>query len=73
MKYTAKPLQLQPGKWAVFTGKRYFENTVTTSKDEANKQAMIMSANWHWNEIRALQKKLVKIDPELDDVGRIID
>jgi hypothetical protein len=73
MKYTAKPLQTQSGKWAVFQGKKYFTDTVTDSKVEANKQAMIMSANWHWNEIRALQKKLVKIDPELNDVGRIID
>jgi len=45
MKYKAK--QLQSGNWAVFTGKRFFTDTETTSKDEAIENALIRSMSFY--------------------------
>ena len=45
MKYKAD--QLNNGKYAVFTGKRYFPSTVTDSKEQAEKSAMVESMCWH--------------------------
>lgn len=45
MKYKAG--QLNNGKWAVFTGRKYFPNTVCDSENDAHIQACEMSARWY--------------------------
>ena len=45
MKYNAK--QLDDGKWAVFTGKHYWPSTITESREEAHRQAIIKTAIYH--------------------------
>ena len=50
MKYNAKQLTKQSsnsGKWAVFTGKQYFVDTLCDTKNEAVIQACEYSARWY--------------------------
>jgi len=47
MKYKAKPLN--DGTYAVFEGRKYFTSTVTDNKANADKQALIMSAQWYYH------------------------
>ena len=49
MKYKAK--QLNNGKWAVFSGKKYFKSTVTDNKNDATILACERSAQWHHAQI----------------------
>ena len=54
MKYNAKQLMddeyPQVKFYAVFTGKRYFTDTVTTNKKDAERSAITMSMQYHYNE-----------------------
>lgn len=52
MKYNAK--QLSDGRWAVFTGKRYWPKTATEDRDEAKQTAAEFSADWHIGQIKKL-------------------
>ena len=47
MKYKAQ--QLTNGQYAVFEGRKYFTSTVTDIKESADKQALIMSAQWYYS------------------------
>ena len=47
MKYNAK--QLADGSYAVFEGRKYFTSTVTDNEPAAQKQALIMSAQWYYH------------------------
>lgn len=58
MKYKAK--QVKDGYWAVFTGKQYFVNTVTSNKATAEKSALVMSAHWHQDQIDKIHKEMLK-------------
>jgi len=59
MKYNAK--QLPNGNWAVFTGKKYWPNTETTDREEANKSANYKSAMFHMKEARKILDKGVEL------------
>ena len=48
MKYSAK--RMTDGKWAVFTGKSYFTATVTDTQKVAERKALVMSAQWYYNQ-----------------------
>ena len=61
MKYNAK--QLPTGDFAVFTGKKYFTNTVTSNYLEAKQQACVMSMGFYkeqadkaWEELQKLSE-----------------
>ena len=60
MKYRAD--QLRNGQYAVFTGKKYFTDTVTDSREQAEKFAMVESMRWH-------QWQMDKIEREMDNSG----
>ena len=60
MKYRAD--QLSNGQYAVFTGRKYFTDTVTDSKAEAKRNAFIESMRWH-------QWQIDKIEREMDNSG----
>ena len=53
MKYNAKRLEddeyPQVKFYAVFAGKKYFTDTVTTSKKDAERSAITMSMRYHYN------------------------
>ena len=62
MKYSAKqinnPAHKDCGKWAVFTGKKYYPYTLSDNKEYATEQALILSMQWYndqmdkcWSEI----------------------
>ena len=55
MKYRAD--QLRNGQYAVFTGKKYFTDTVTDSKEQAEKFAMVESMVWHRNQMDKIIRK----------------
>ena len=67
MKYRAqqfKEVQNEvAGKWAVWTGKRYYKDTLTDSKAEAQEQAIIKSMQYHHWEAHDLFDKLCKLYP----------
>ena len=46
MKYKAG--QLNDGKWAVLTGSKYFTESVTDSKQAAERDALIRSMQWYY-------------------------
>tara|TARA_R110000824_G_scaffold35986_1_gene112162 strand:+ start:607 stop:846 length:240 start_codon:yes stop_codon:yes gene_type:complete len=54
MKYNAKQLKddeyPQVKFYAVFTGKKYFTDTVTTDRIKAERSAITMSMQYHYNE-----------------------
>ena len=60
MKYRAD--QLSNGQYAVFTGRKYFTDTVTNSKTEAERNAFIESMRWH-------QWQIDKIKRDMDNSG----
>lgn len=60
MKYRAD--QLSNGQYAVFTGRKYFTDTVTDSKAEAKRNAFIESMRWH-------QWQIDKIERDMDNSG----
>jgi len=49
MKYKAD--KIHTGQYAVCTGSKYFLNTVTDSKELAEKWAMVKSMRWHRDQI----------------------
>lgn len=55
MKYRAD--QLSNGQYAVFTGRKYFTDTVTDSKEQAEKFAMVESMVWHRNQMDKIISK----------------
>ncbi len=55
MKYRAD--QLRNGQYAVFTGRKYFTDTVTDSKEQAEKFAMVESMVWHRNQMDKIISK----------------
>lgn len=54
MKYNAK--QMNDGKWAVFTGKKYFTSTVTDDKNEAEKVPLYIQYNGIINKLLRYMK-----------------
>ena len=63
MKY--KAAQLNNGNYAVFTGKSYYPSTVTTDERAAKKEALIMSAQWYYEQA----EKAYKIAEEEELLG----
>ena len=59
MKYKAK--QMKNGKWAVFTGKQYFTDTVTENKHDATVRALEMSGCWYRDQIDKVDDALRKL------------
>jgi len=59
MKYKAQ--QTSDGQWAVFTGARYFVDTVTENQREAERIAFTMSMRWHQEQIDSIFDKGVDI------------
>ena len=58
MKYNAK--RMENGNWAVFCGKtKYFTDTETDNKQDAEKQARIESLLWHRQQMDKLERELV--------------
>ena len=51
MKYNAK--QLSNGNYAVHSGKSYYPSTETPDERVAKKQALIMSAQWYYQQAEA--------------------
>jgi len=64
MKYNAKQLKddeyPQVKFYAVFTGKKYFTDTVTTDKTEAERSAITMSIQYHYNEATRIHMEAEK-------------
>tara|TARA_B100001094_G_C17554762_1_gene495438 strand:+ start:100 stop:318 length:219 start_codon:yes stop_codon:yes gene_type:complete len=58
MKYKAD--KIHTGQYAVCTGARYFLETVTDSKEQAEKWAMIKSARWHRDQIDKIWRQANK-------------
>ena len=56
MKYRAD--QLSNGQYAVFTGRKYFTDTVTDSKAEAKRNAFIESMRWHQWQIDKIEREM---------------
>lgn len=52
--------QLKSGQWAVFTGRRYFVNSVTDDEQEAHKDAIIRSAHWYKEQIEKCEAEMEK-------------
>ena len=48
MKYKAK--QMKNGKWAVYAGNSYFVSTLTDDQTKAEKEALILSAQWYYSQ-----------------------
>lgn len=56
MKYNVT--QLKDGSFAVDAGRgKYFTNTKTTDKNEAERQAMVMSMAWHQEQMARIFDK----------------
>lgn len=60
MKYKAD--KIHTGQYAVCTGSKYFPSTVTDSKEEAEKLAIVESLLWH-------QRQMDKIKSVADKSG----
>ena len=56
MKYSAK--KTTDGKWAVFTGKKYFTDTLSESEAFVKEQALLMSMSWHQSQIDLAWSKI---------------
>lgn len=57
MKYSKKQFELDGEQvWAVTTGKKYFPETVTTDEDTVTLKAVVMSAQWHREQIDKLDE-----------------
>jgi hypothetical protein len=67
MKYTARQILDGSGNWAVWTGKEYWIDTITSDKKEAEIRACTMSARWHQDQMTLIHNKLEKLDPESFD------
>ena len=52
MKYNAK--QFENGNWAVFKGSRYWPTTISESREEAHRQAIIKTAIYHRDQLDKL-------------------
>ena len=59
MEYTSR--QFSDGKWAVFSGKAYFIDTITSNEEEAKIEALKMSAIWYRDQMDKAHKELEKI------------
>ena len=58
MKYKAGAVTINgETKWAVVTGKKYFPQTLSDSKDEAHLWAIKQSAMWHAKKVRELSNE----------------
>lgn len=53
MKYNAK--QLKSGEWAVFTGRKYFTDTISNTQEEAHLRAIEKSAQYHQMQVWDLE------------------
>ena len=60
MKYNAK--QLNNGQWAVFTGKKYWQHTVSDTKEEAHIWAIKESAIWHQQQLDKLEQEFGTVE-----------
>lgn len=68
MKYNVT--QLKDGSFAVDAGRgKYFTNTKTSDKNEAEREAMIRSMAWHQEQMRKIFKKGVKFGVFDDGLG----
>ena len=65
MKYKAG--QLNNGKWAVLTGSKYFTESVTDSKQAAERDALIRSMQWHYE--KSIEAWEAGIDAGIIDRG----
>lgn len=61
MKFRAKEMKSKPGHYAVFYGKKFYTNTVTTDKREAEITALHMTGQWHDQQILEVEAKLRKL------------
>ena len=52
MKYNAK--QFENGNWAVFKGSKYWPTTITESREEAHRQAILKTAIYHRDQLDKL-------------------
>lgn len=59
MKYNAR--KTSNGDYAVFTGNSYFSNTVTSDLNEAKKTALMLSAQWYYEQA---EKAFAQADKE---------
>jgi hypothetical protein len=60
MKYNAKKLN-NSNSFAVFSGKKYFTNTVTTNEKQAKEQALIMSMQFYQEQMDNAFSELCKL------------
>lgn len=63
MKYKAKKIEKgkNEGKYAVFTGKKYFTNSVTDNKEAAEVDALMRSGHWYNDQVLKIQEKLIEL------------
>lgn len=68
MKYNVT--QLKDGSFAVDAGRgKYFTSTKTTDKNEAERQAVIMSMNWHREQMEKAYKQGVRFGLLDEEIG----
>ena len=68
MKYNV--IQLNDGSFAVNAGRgQYFSNTKTSDKNEAERQAIIRSMNWHREQMEKAYKQGVKFGLLDEEIG----
>ena len=59
MKYTAK--KLKDGRFAVFTGRKYFFHSITSDLNQAKIAALKLSARWYRDQADKAHKELEKL------------
>jgi len=69
MKYRSK--KLNDTEYAVFTGKRYFKDTVTTNKLKAIQSALIMSMSFYQDQLDHAFSELEKTCVDTNRMGDI--
>ena len=71
MKYSVKPVpagHATEPSWAVWQGNRkYFVNTVTTDKAQAEKDAKIWSMQWHYEQAEKIGEAMVEEYEEVEN------
>ena len=70
MKYKCARIQTgdNAGKYAVWTGKRYWNETVTSCKSDAEERALIMSMQWYYDQATLAFIKLQELHDNNDDL-----
>jgi hypothetical protein len=68
MRYNVRVLK--DGSFAVDAGRgKYFVNTKTSDRNEAERQALIMSMNWHREQIERAYKQGVRFGLLDEEIG----